>query len=185
MGFDPGFGHSAIGVVERVGDRYNLLHRQHIATKPKQSQMERERMIWDALSGGLRAWKPLALGIEDQAGINAGARGALMAAAKSGKPLKKGGLGFNAGNDNVTGAVFIAKSACMAYGVQYELFNLKTIKIAVCGKGSGNAGKSDMIAAIRRIFPELADVKLTEHEADALAIAIHMCRVLSVGVTVR
>lgn len=190
-GYDPGFRHSAFGVVERVGAGYKLIHRQHIVTKPnpklskEQAQKESEGIIWGALSGGLRAFRPMALGIEDQAGISAGARGALMAAAKSGKPLKKGGLGFNAGNDNVTGAVFLAKAACMAYGVGYELFNLKTVKIAVCGKGGGNAGKDEVIAAVVRLFPELAGVKLSEHEADAIAIAVHMLRVLELGVITR
>lgn len=185
MGFDPGWRFSALAVVERAGRGFELLHRQIIKTKPKQSQQECERVFFDALSGGLRAWKPMGLGIEDQSGVSAGARGALMAAARSGKPLKKGGLGFNAGNDNVTGSVFIAKTACMAYGVRYELFNLKTIKIAVCGKGGGNAEKADVIAAVKSLFPEIADVKISEHEADAIAIAVHMIRVLELGVMVR
>lgn len=184
-GYDPGFRESAFAVVERAGSGIALVHRDRIRTKPKQSQQEREKVIFSAISGGLRAWRPTALGIEDQAGISAGARGALMAAAKSGKPLKKGGLGFNAGNDNVTGAVFLAKAACMAYGVSYELFNLKTVKIAVCGKGGANAGKDEVIAAVVRLFPELVGVKLSEHEADAIAIAVHMLRVLEVGVVTR
>lgn len=184
-GFDPGWRRSALGVVQRSGSGFKLLHSQDIVTKPKQTQQECERVFFDALSGTLRAWKPMGLGIEDQAGVSAGARGALMAAAKSGKPMKKGSLGFNAGNDNVTGSVFIAKTACMAYGVDYEVFRIEAIKAAVCGKHGKKADKSEMIAAVRLLFPELADVPLSEHRADAIAIAVHMLRVLEQGVIVR
>jgi Holliday junction resolvasome RuvABC endonuclease subunit len=183
-GYDPGFRNSAIAVVQREGNGFSLLERKRIVTKPKQTQKESERAIYTALSATLRAWCPMALGIEDQAGVTAGARGALMAAAKSGKPLKRGSLGFNAGNDNVTGAVFMAKTTCLSLGVDYELFNLKTIKIAVCGKGSGNAGKEQVIAAVRLLFPDLGE-DLSEHEADAIAAAVHMLRVLERGVTIR
>jgi Holliday junction resolvasome RuvABC endonuclease subunit len=53
----------------------------------------------------------------------------------------------------------------------------------VLGKGGGGGDKQQMITAIKALFPELQvpSVKLSEHEADAIAMAILALRVDLVG----
>jgi Holliday junction resolvasome RuvABC endonuclease subunit len=181
MGFDPGYAKAACAVVERDGNRLILRHRELITTKSDQPELVRLTTIWKAVSAPLREFRPLLLGIEDQAGVSAASRGQAkraMLAASKGVKLKVG-MGFNASNDGVTGVVGLVKGCALAYGIRYKMLHPQTVKLAVLGKGGRSGGKKDMIAAVRALFPELRDpkVKLSEHEADAIAMAILALRV--------
>jgi Holliday junction resolvasome RuvABC endonuclease subunit len=175
-GFDPGTAKSAIGLVERDGNRLKLLHRALIITKPDQPDNVRKRIIWSAISGPVLKYHPTVLGIEDQSQIAAAARGRANNDAKKGT---KGARGFNIHNDKVLEVVGLVQGVAFAYGVRYKMLGAQSVKVGVLGKGGRSGDKKQMIAAIKVIFPELNEpgVKLSEHEADALAIAILALRV--------
>ncbi len=178
IGTDPGFANFGVGVVERVGNTLTLHHWAHVKTKPKSTDAERERAIWDSLSGPIRKYHPVALGMENQLQVNVASR----MRAKKGKSTG----GFNSNNDHVTEVVGITKGCCFAYGVRYVLFQPAKIKSAVCGSAKG-VDKQQVIDAVRMLFPVQlgAGVKLSEHEADAIATAVLMCRVESMGIVER
>lgn len=182
-GYDPGSAKSALGVVERDGNRLKLLHRALIITKPDQPDNVRKKIIWSAVSGPILKYHPTVLGIEDQSQIAAAARGRANAEAKSGRKGGKGARGFNIHNDKVLEVVGLVQGCAFAYGVRYKMLVAQAIKRAVLGAGGGSGEKSQMIAAIRAIFPELNEpgVKLSEHEADAIAMAILALRVDLIG----
>lgn len=185
-GFDPGLAKSAVAIVGREGSRLSLLHRALITTKPDQPDMARFRTIWAALSEPIRKYHPTVIGIEDQSGVSVAARmqGKRAAEARSKGNKAPGGAGFNSNNDGVLSVVGLAKGAAIAYGTRYKMLHPQTIKIAVLGKGGRSGKKADMIAAVKALFPELRmpGVKLSEHEADAIAMAILALRVDAVGV---
>ena len=183
MGFDPGIAKSAVGVVERSGNQLRLLHRALIATKaPDSGQPDnsRKKIIWTAIAAPILKFHPVVIGIENQAAVSAAAR---VWANKPKKTGTKGALGYSANNDGVLEVVGMAQGCAFAYGVRYKMLLAQSIKRAVLGKGGGSGDKKQMIAAIKAIFPELNEpgVKLSEHEADAIAMAILALRVDLIG----
>ena len=184
-GFDPGLAKSAVAIVGREGNRLSLLHRALIVTKPDQPDIVRIKTILSALSGPILKYHPIVLGIEDQSGVSVAARmqGKRAAEAHAKGQKAPGGAGYNSNNDGVLGVVGLAKCAALVYGSRYKMLHPQTIKIAVLGKGGRSGKKADMIAAVRALFPELQvpGVKLSEHEADAIAMAILALRVDLVG----
>lgn len=185
MGTDPGYAKAAFGVVRNEGNRLTLLDRGLITTKPDQPEAVRTKLIWSPIAEAIRKWHPSMLGIEDQAQVSAAARGR-MAANKFGKKAN-GAAGYNASNDHVLEVVGLLRGCAIAYGVRYKMLNAQSIKRAVLGKGGGGGDKKQMITAIKAMFPELQlpGVKLSEHEADAIAMAILAMRVDLVGEVVR
>ena len=180
MGFDPGFASSAFGVVKREGNRLYLLDRALIKTKPDAPDAVRTTAIFRAVQAPILKFHPTVIGIEDQIQVAAAAQMRAKAPHKKGD---KGAYGFNIGNFDVIAIVGVIQGCALAYGVRYKMLNSQAIKRAVLGKGGGSGDKSQMIAAIKAIFPELNEpgVKLSEHEADALAIAILALRVDLIG----
>jgi Holliday junction resolvasome RuvABC endonuclease subunit len=182
---DPGLTHVGLGIVGRYGAKLDLVWSQHIKAEanvgletPEAKRIDlnrRLKKIWREVAMAMRDYRPSLLGIEDQAPATIGARMQGLKAAALGE--KAGG--FSANNDPVFEVVGIAKACAFAYGIPVLLYTPQQAKIAVCGKGNGNASKGDVIKAIRYYFPGIeADGQvLREHEADAIAGAIYCERV--------
>lgn len=183
IGTDPGYAKSAFGVVRKEGNRLYLLDRGLITTKPDQPESVRTKIIWSAISAPIRKHHPIVIGIEDQSQVSAAARVRAKFGTKKGGDPTKGAAGYNVNNDHVLEVVGLIRGCALAYGVPYKMLNAQSIKRAVLGKGGGSGDKKQMIAAIKAIFPELAmpGVKLSEHEADAIAMAILALRVDAIG----
>lgn len=179
-GSDPGFATGAWAIVKKDGTQYSLLDYDEVATKPKQPMQDRVDAHILALSAPIRRYHPQLFGIEDQSGVSTAARVQQRRAAESiargGKP--KGGLGFNANNDKTIGVSWLVMAVARVYGCPFEMFQPKAIKSSIIGKGGSNADKSQMIAMVKMLFPEIANEKLTEHEADAIATAVLACRTI-------
>lgn len=168
-------------MVDRTGNQLRLLHRALITTKPAekgQPDNERKSVIWSAIAAPILKFHPVVIGIENQAAVSAAAR--VWASKPKGT---KGASGYNANNDGVLEVVGLAQGCSLAYGVRYTMLLAQSVKRAVLGKGGGTGDKKQMIAAIKAIFPELNEpgVKLSEHEADAIAMAILALRVHLTG----
>jgi Holliday junction resolvasome RuvABC endonuclease subunit len=166
--------------VGRPRARFELIDSGHIATKPDADLNDRLRVIWQAFAKLCRDYRPSLVGVENQAGAAIGARmQGLKAAAKG----EKAG-GFSANNDPVFEVVGVIKAAAFAYNIPVMLYAPQQAKIAVLGRGSGNAKKHEVVAAIRSIFRGAIETDgrvLGEHEADAIAGAIYCERVTMLG----
>jgi len=178
QGYDPGFAAGGVAVVEKDGNRYALLHHAKVVTKPKQTEQERTSIVWHALSVPIRKFHPAALGIEDQTGVSTAAR---VQGRRQAEAIARGSkvpkmIGFSANNDKTIGVSWLARGVAIAYGCEWEMFQPKAIKKAMMGFGGSNADKDQITAMVKIMFPELAGVNLSEHEGDAIAIAVLMCR---------
>lgn len=177
---DPGLAHVGWGLVGRYGAKLDLVDSGHIATPPDVELNDRLRTIWRQLAVVCREYRPALLGIEDQAGVSVGARMSAkrqVEAAQKGRSVKA--FGFSANNDPIFEVCGIAKSVAWSYSVPVVMYTAGQAKIAVCGRGKGRAEKREVIQAIRAYFPgvERDGHVLGEHEADAIAGAIHVERV--------
>lgn len=175
---DPGVAHVGFGLVGRFGAsaKFELVDYGQISTKADADLNDRVRVIWRAFATLCRDYRPCTVAIENQAGAAIGARMMGLKAAAKGE---KGG-GFNFSNDAVFEVVGAIKAAAFAYGIPVMLYAPQQAKIAVLGRGKGNAKKHEVIAAVRAIFRGVVEVDgkmLTEHSADAIAGAIHVERV--------
>jgi len=172
-GYDPGSALSGFGVVACDGKRLRLVDAGTIITKPAFTLTERLEFIWQQLTAVVREHRPLVFGIEDQLGMAAKARSNAnrqLMAARRGEEVK--GFGYNADNDGVIGAQLIAMSVAFAYRVPVILLQPKTIKVSIIGPGGGEAKKSEMKAAVSRIFPEIVGARFSAHAADGIAAAV-------------
>lgn len=173
IGFDPGLANMGFGVIAREASRVVFVDAGTISTDSARPLEEREELIWREATALIRQHKPVVAGLEDQSGVNAAARQNVarqLAAARSGREVK--GFGFNASNDGVIECVGILKAVAFAYRVPIVMIQPRTVKVQLLGPGAGKAEKSDIKTAVRRIFPELHDARISSHAADGLAIAI-------------
>jgi crossover junction endodeoxyribonuclease RuvC len=152
-GFDPGLA-AGIGVIERDGQRIDVLVCKAVNTKVADPLEQRLRRIWKELSLVLRTHHPLVLCIEDQ-------KQAQVAQAKREE--------FTVNTSTVNQVVGLAKGCCEAYGVEYVEVSPARAKIALLGPGSGRAGKD---AVKRRVGLMIGKTKFSPHGADAIALAM-------------
>jgi len=177
VGYDPGSALSGFGVVASEGQRLRFVDAGTIKTESAFTLTERLAYLHHQLADVVREHHPLVMGIEDQLGMAAKSRSNVnrqLMAARKGEQVQ--GFGYNADNDGVLGAQFTAMNVAFAYGVRVILLQPKTIKVAVMGPGGGNAEKSDIKAAVQRIFPELRDARFSSHAADGIAAAVAVKR---------
>ncbi len=175
IGFvDPGLTHVGWAVVARYAAKLDLVDSGHIETDPQWELDDRLRRIWRMLVEPFREYRPSVIGYEDQLGPVIGAQEKQLRAARTGS--KKGF--FNAHNHHVFETVGIVKAIAFGYRARVERVASQTLKIAVLGKGNGHAEKSEVIKGVRRYLPgiERDGHVLVEHEADAIAGAIHVER---------
>jgi crossover junction endodeoxyribonuclease RuvC len=173
VGYDPGTAQSGFGVIARVGSRLELRDAGTIKTEPHFTLIERLEFIHHQLTAVVVEHRPLVMGIENQLGIAAAARGRLngqIAQLRRGEQPKF--IGYNSDNDGVMGAQFVAMSVAFAYRVRVVLLEPKTIKVMVAGQGSGDADKHAIKTAVQRVFPELQEARFSSHAADGIATAI-------------
>ena len=155
LGIDPGLAKLGFSLVERADRRPCVLWARSLSTSPKASLPDRLRSIWDSTSSILRAEHPDVVCIEDQAGVAVRMR---LSAEKRD--------GWQASNARVDEVVGLLKGCCLAYGVPYLLIAPQSAKIALLGRGSRSAKKSEIIRVASLLLP---GVRLDEHAADAVA----------------
>ncbi|HEX5865425.1 MAG TPA: crossover junction endodeoxyribonuclease RuvC [Casimicrobiaceae bacterium] len=173
VGYDPGSALSGFGVIAREGQRRRFLDAGTITTEPSFTMLERLDYILHQLTDVVREHRPVVLAIEDQLGMAAAARAcvnAQLSQARRGEQPKF--FGYNADNDGVLGAQFMAMAVGFTYRVPVILLQPKTIKVSVVGPGGSEAEKSEVKAAVQRLFPELVDVRFSSHAADGIATAV-------------
>jgi Holliday junction resolvasome RuvABC endonuclease subunit len=152
-GFDPGLA-AGFAVIERNGQRIDVLVCKAVHTKPSDPLRLRLHRIWNELSLVLRQHHPLVLCIEDQ-------RQAQVAQAKREE--------FTADTSSVNQVVGLAKGCCEAYGVEYVEVSPARAKIALLGPKSGRASKD---AVKTRVALMIGKTKFSRHGADAVALAM-------------
>ncbi len=152
-GFDPGVTNPAVACVRRTATGYELLAAKTARTKPSDPLELRLRVIWELVSSLIRSFQPAVLGIERQAGAQVGAWR---------------NQEFNADNSKTLWTCGVALGAALAYGAEPRILDPKTAKIAVLGKGYGNADKKTVQAWCEAI----TGAKLSQAAADAVALAI-------------
>lgn len=173
LGFDPGTAQCGFGVIAREGQRVRFVDAGTVKTASAFTLTDRLQYIWRELTDVVREHRPLVMGIEDQLGMAARSRSNInrqLMAARKGEAVK--GFGYNADNDGVMGAQFVAMSVAFAYRVRVILLQPKTIKVNVMGPGGGEADKAAIKAAVTRLFPELRDARFSSHAADGIAAAV-------------
>jgi len=180
---DPGLANVGYGVVRRHSNsaRPELVESGKIETPADWGLNDRLKKIWRelALLCCDKQIRPHYFGIEDQNGARVGARmnaKRQLDAARQGKAIKA--FGFNANTDAVGEVVGIMKAVAFSYGIPVVMYAPQQAKIAVCGKGMGHATKLEVINAIRFVMFQGINQTVGEHEADALAGAVFVERMV-------
>lgn len=145
IGIDPGTLHTGFGIIEKIGNSYNVID-YGVISPPKSMALEKRYcVIYSAVEHLLNKYKPQALAIETQF-VHKNVQSAIK-------------LGM-------------ARGVCVLAAAQKDIlvkeFAPTLVKKAVVGKG--HAIKSQMVRMVKLILNIESDLK--EDAADALAIAI-------------
>lgn len=152
LGVDPSITACGLGVVDRATRAILLI--ETIRSDTSESDEVRFRRIHARVCAAIRSTRARAVAVEEQRRVQAGAHG-------------RGE--FNANNSKVSIVVGIAMAAAWAHGFPVFMVTPQRAKIAVLGKGAGNADKSRVKAAVARMVG--ADGVFSADAADAVAIA--------------
>lgn len=152
LGVDPSITACGLGVVDRDSRKVLLL--ETVRSDTSESDEARYRRIHARICAAIRSTRARAVAVEEQRRVQAGAHG-------------RGE--FNANNSKVSIVVGIAMAAAWAHGFPVFMVTPQRAKIAVLGKGAGNADKARVKAAIERMLGDGA--LFSRDAADAAAIA--------------
>lgn len=162
IGYDPGFAASAVAVIDDSPPaRPAILLAQTIRTTPEDDEEIRWRAVWSVLHMACADFRPQVVGVEDQ-------RQAWIGAMKRGETNANGLLPQQ--------AVGLARGVALGWGARVVLVSPQAVKSAVLGQGRGE--KAQIKEAIDRLCERRdgPSRKLSEHAADAVAIAIAAAR---------
>lgn len=158
LGFDPGLATAGIAVVDCSGPRPVVQVAETVRTPAAWASEARIGAVWSALSRLGCAWSPTVVGVEDQTQTWLAKSRAGLTNADAALVLRVAGLG-----DALAGLL----------GSRVAFISPQHVKIAVLGPGSRSAEKGDVRAVVSRWAP---GQRLSEHAADAIAIAIAASR---------
>lgn len=161
VGVDPGYAFMGLGVMRLTPSSMRLLHHETVRTSAKADPDERFDAITDRLCDVVEEYEPVAMGFEDQSGVEA----AIQRDAEG---------GTNHSSRRVHEVVGSIRAVARFYRLRLYKNAISTVKVAVLGKGGGRASKDQMKLAVRRIFG-LTEV-VSEHAADAVAVAVATVR---------
>jgi crossover junction endodeoxyribonuclease RuvC len=158
VGIDPGMAFLGLAVLEVGPQRSRVLRAETVASKPKDgTDEERLDAIADRILDAVDTFEPHAIAYENQAGVTAG--------------KERGGAGARSTSSSrrvheVTG---IARCAARLFALPCYVLAPSSVKLAVLGRGGGNASKARVKDAVRILF---GVPRCSEHAADAVATAI-------------
>lgn len=158
LGFDPGLATAGLAVVDCSGARPVVQVAETVRTPSQWTPEARIGAVWSALSRLGCAWSPAVVGVEDQTQTWLAKSRAGLTSADAALVLRVAGLG-----DALAGML----------GSRVAFISPQHVKIAVLGPGSRSAEKGDVHAIVSRWAP---GQKLSEHAADAIAIAVAAAR---------
>jgi Holliday junction resolvasome RuvABC endonuclease subunit len=160
LGFDPGLASAGIAVIRTGVQLPEILLAETVRTKARLSPEERIRAIWDRLCERATGFAPAVIGSEGQIQTWLAQNRRGVTSADAALVLRVWGL---------------ADAAAGLVGARHVVVEPQAIKIAVLGPGARSAGKDAVKTMVMRLgqSPSFgADVRLTEHSADAVAAAI-------------
>lgn len=146
LGIDPGTANVGVGLVEKNGLGYKLIHHQCITTSPKENGNDRLSFIFQALSVMITDHKPEMVVMES-----------LFFAVNARSAMAVG---------KAMGAISIATSMHHVPLVEYTPLQIKKY---LCGYG--RAQKIDIQNRVKELL-HLDKIPRPQHAADALAVAL-------------
>lgn len=163
-GVDPGYAFMGVGVIELQPSSTRVLHHATFSTKPKDDDATRLDAICEYLLDLLEHYEVEALGYENQAIVEAGKQARRRLAQEEGGEAQSS---FASGRVHEVAGIIRCAARC--FDVPCYCLAPNSIKVAVLGKGGSRAKKGAVKARVRAIF---GVERLSEHAADALAIAL-------------
>lgn len=161
-GFDPGLA-AGVAIVERR-QRYLVRLVRPISSDSADPIEDRCRFIFKELERAMREAGAHQLAIEWQDGAQQGQ----IARGQGNKTIL-----------DVQKVVGVALSVAYAYGHSVAFVDPKQAKIALLGKGTGSADKKQVKAGVEALCDFERGCRLSQHTADAVAIAIRRHQELS------
>lgn len=158
LGIDPGFAFLGLAVLEVTPKQRRLLRLQTFASTPA-SGTDEQRLdaIADCIIRAVDELKPEAIAYEDQSNVTA---------AKEQKGKGKRSTKQSRRVHEVTG---IARCVARLFELPCYVLAPSSVKIAVLGRGGGNAKKARVIDAVRIL---LKAPRCSSHAADAAAVCV-------------
>lgn len=165
IGIDPGYAFLGVGVLELQPSSTRVLHHSTFATLAREEDGTRLDAIAEHLLDLLEHYDVDALGYENQAIVEAGKQARRRQALEEGGPDAQSSFS----SSRVHEVAGIIRCAARCFDVPCYCLAPNSVKVAVLGKGGGRAKKAAVKARVRAIF---GVERLSEHAADALAIAL-------------
>jgi crossover junction endodeoxyribonuclease RuvC len=163
MGIDPGLAFLGLAVLEASPTaRPRVLLLETVASTPKDgTDEERLDAIANRILDAIDKYTPAAIAYENQSGVTAG--------------KERGGSGARSTSSSrrvheVTG---IARCAARLFELPCYVLAPSSVKLAVLGRGGGNASKARVKDAVRMLY---GVPRCSEHAADAVAVAVAAAR---------
>lgn len=153
LGVDPSVACCGLGAIDR--DTRKILLLETVRTSTEHTDAARFRYIYQRICAALRSSRARALAVEEQRRVQAGAQ-------------SRGE--FNADNSKTMVVFGLAMAAAWAHGIPAFVVTTQRSRIALLGKGRGNAKKADVKRAVDRMAGEAFGVFSTD-AAEAIAIA--------------
>lgn len=167
IGIDPGYAFLGVSVVRFTASRAEALLVETFRTTTKDAAARRMARIADRLLELCGDPRVRAVGFESQAGVEAGkAKRALE------DPTK---VTSNAASRRVHEVVGVVQAVARVYQLPCYEHAPSSVKVALLGRGGGRASKERMRSAAGLLFGKPG---LSEHSADALAVAVATARAL-------
>lgn len=160
LGFDPGLARAGIAVIRTGPALLEILLAETVKTAASLSPEQRIRAIWDRLCERVTRFAPAVVGSEGQIQTWLAQNRAGVTSADAALVLRVWGL---------------ADAAAGLVGARHVVVEPQAVKIAVLGPGARSAKKEAIKAMVERLNAAPshgAEVRLTEHSADAVATAV-------------
>lgn len=159
LGSDPGFAFLGLGVVEVGQTRSVALHHETFTTDTASgTDDERLDMIAQRIIDTVNEFRPTAIAYENQSGVTAG------------KEKWAKGARSTVSSRRVHEVCGIIRGIARTHGLPCYVHAPNTVKLAVLGRGGGNASKEQVKRAVRAILYNVG--QCSSHAADALAAAV-------------
>jgi Holliday junction resolvasome RuvABC endonuclease subunit len=161
LGIDPGLAHLGLGVVDAMPGRVELVHADSVDTAPADGAIElRLRILIKQTVQLALHYRPLAVGIEEQAGVGYA------------KEVEGKGRNFAAGY--ARDAALALFGALEALGFPCWYVRPQSWHVVFLGKGSAGAQPVQIKARVQRMTraPGCQIVRMNEHSCDAVGIAV-------------
>lgn len=158
LGIDPGFAELGIAVLEITPKQRRLLRLETFSSTPR-SGTDEQRLdaIADRIIAAVDECKPVAIAYEDQSNVTAA------------KEQRGKGKRSTKQSRRVHEVVGIARAVARLFELPCYVLAPSSVKLAVLGRGGGNASKERVKGAVRIL---LRAPECSSHAADAAAVCV-------------